>query len=237
VSLIYYRESGFLPQAMLNFLGLMGGGMAQPTEQEIVSKGINVKEGDIFSLPEMLEKFDFQRISLGGPVFDLTKLKWLNGEYLRALTPEGFYQSLRDVVFSDDYLRRIAPLVQTRIETLAQFGDMTDFFFKDDVLPPQDVFLPKKHTLDETLAFAAEQLTLLEATPFTVEELEAALKKLGSDKEWSVKDNFMLLRAILTGKTASPPLLESLIVFGKARSLDRVRRFLDTQKRLVVTKK
>ena len=55
VSLIYYRESGFLPQALLNFLGLMGGGMAQPTEQEIVSKGINVKQGDIFSLAEMLE--------------------------------------------------------------------------------------------------------------------------------------------------------------------------------------
>jgi glutamyl-tRNA synthetase len=237
VSLIYYRESGFLPQAMLNFLGLMGGGMAQPTELEIVSKGINVKEGDIFSLDEMLQKFDFQRISLGGPVFDLTKLKWLNGEYLRALSPEAFFQTLREVVFSDDYLSRIAPLVQTRIETLAQFGDMTDFFFKDDVMPPQDVFLPKKHTLEETLAFAAEQLAVLEATPFTAEDLEPALKKLGVEKEWSVKDNFMLLRAILTGKTASPPLLESLIVFGKARSLDRMRRFLEAQKRLAAARK
>jgi glutamyl-tRNA synthetase len=232
VSLIYYRDSGYLPQALLNFLGLMGGGMAQPTEEEIVSKGLNVKEGDIFSLPEMLEKFDFQRISLGGPVFDLTKLKWLNGEYIRALSPEVFFDTLRTTLFSDDYLRAIAPLVQTRIETLAQFGDFTDFFFKDDVIPGQEVFLPKKRTLEETLAFAAEQLTLLEATPFTVEELEPALKKLGEEKGWSVKENFMLLRAILTGKTASPPLLESLIVFGKARSLDRLRRFLDAQKRL-----
>jgi glutamyl-tRNA synthetase len=222
---------------MLNFLGLMGGGMAQPTEEEIVSKGINIKQGDIFSLPEMLEKFDFQRISLGGPVFDLTKLKWLNGEYLRALTPDAFFQALRSTLFSDDHLRRIAPLVQTRIETLAQFGEMTDFFFKDDVMPPPEVFLPKKHTLEETLAFAAEQLALLEATPFTVEELDPALKKLGTEKDWSVKDNFMLLRAILTGKTASPPLLESLIVFGKARSLDRLRRFLDHQKRLANTRK
>ena len=231
VSLIYYRESGFLPQALLNFLGLMGGGMAQPTEQEIVARGINVKEGDIFSLVEMVEKFDFQRISLGGPVFDLTKLKWLNGEYLRALSPEAFFQALRDVVFSDQHLRHIAPLVQTRIETLAQFGDMADFFFKDDVMPAPEVFLPKKRTLEETLAFAAEQLSVLEATPFTVEELDPALKKLGAEKDWPVKDNFMLLRAILTGKTASPPLLESLIVFGKARSLDRMRRFLEAQKR------
>ncbi len=237
VSLIYYRESGFLPQALLNFLGLMGGGMAQPSEEEIVSKGISVKQGDIFSLVEMLDKFDFQRISLGGPVFDLTKLKWLNGEYLRALTPEAFFQALRSTIFSDDYLRRIAPLVQTRIETLAQFGEMTDFFFKDDVMPPPEVFLPKTRMLEETLAFAAEQLAVLEATPFTHEELEAALKKLGAEKQWPVKDNFMLLRTILTGKTASPPLLESLIVFGKARTLDRLRRFLDTQKRLPATRK
>jgi len=232
VSLIYYRDSGFLPAALLNFLGLMGGGMAQPTEQEIVSKGLHVKEGDIFSLPEMLQKFDFQRISLGGPVFDLTKLKWLNGEYLRALTPDAFFAALRTTLFSDDYLARIAPLVQTRIETLTQFGDLADFFFKDEVTPPPEVFLPKKRTLEETLAFAAEQLTLLEATPFTLEDLEPALKQLGVEKQWSVKENFMLLRAILTGRTASPPLLESLIVFGKARSLDRLRRFLDAQKKL-----
>ena len=237
VSLIYYRESGFLPQALLNFLGLMGGGMAQPTEAEIVSKGINSKEGDIFSLAEMLEKFDFQRISLGGPVFDLTKLKWMNGEYLRAMSPESFFQALRETVFADDHLRRIGPLVQTRIETLAQFGDMADFFFKDDVMPPPEVFVPKRRTLEETLAFAAEQLAVLEATDFTEEALESALKQLGVDKEWPVKDNFMLLRAILTGKTASPPLLESLIVFGKARSLDRMRRFLETQKRLASARK
>jgi glutamyl-tRNA synthetase len=237
VSLIYYRESGFLPQAMLNFLGLMGGGMpAGGTGQGSDDRAKNL-EAEIFSLDQMLERFIFEKISLGGPVFDLTKLKWLNGEYLRALSPDAFFQTLRDVVFSDDHLRRIAPLVQTRIETLAQFGDMTDFFFKDDVMPAQDVFVPKKRTLEETLAFAAEQLTVLEATPFTLEELEPALKKLGVDKEWPVKDNFMLLRAILTGKTASPPLLESLIVFGKARSLDRMRRFLETQKRLANARK
>jgi glutamyl-tRNA synthetase len=161
----------------------------------------------------------------------------MNGEYLRALTPEAFFQMLRDVVFSDDSLRRIAPLVQTRIETLAEFGDMADFFFKDDVMPAQEVFLPKKRTLEETLAFATEQLAVLEATPFSVEDLEPALKKLGTEKEWSVKDNFMLLRAIMTGKTASPPLLESLIVFGKARSLDRMRRFLEAQKRIAGARK
>jgi len=231
VSLIYYRESGFLPQALLNFLGLMGGGMPSGGAGQGSDDRATNLAFEIFTLPQMLERFVFEKISLGGPVFDLTKLKWLNGEYLRALSPEAFFQALREVVFSDEHLRRIVPLVQTRIEILAQFGDMTDFFFKDEVMPAPEVFVPKKRTLEETLAFAAEQLTVLEATPFTVEDLEPALKQLGVDKEWPVKDNFMLLRAILTGKTASPPLLESLIVFGKARSLDRLRRFLDTQKR------
>jgi len=104
-------------------------------------------------------------------------------------------------------------------------------------MPTQEVLVPKKKTLEETLAFAAEQLAVIEATDFTTEALEPALKKLGEEKQWSVKDNFMLLRAIITGSTASPPLLESLIVFGKARTLDRMRRFLETQKKLAAAKK
>ncbi len=231
VSLVFYQQSGYLPQAMLNFLGLLGGGMAQPTEQEIVSKGLNTKEADIFSLAEMLEKFDFRRISLGGPVFDLVKLKWLNGEYLRKLTPEEFFTALRVTILSDSYIRAIAPLVQSRMEILGQFGDMTGFFFADNILPPEPVWLPKKRTFEESVAFIAEQLTALEAAAWEAEAIESSLKTLGEAKQWSVKENFMLLRAILTGSTTSPPLVESMVVFGKARTLDRVRRFLDTQKK------
>jgi glutamyl-tRNA synthetase len=214
VSLVYYRESGYLPEALLNFLGLMGGGMAQPTEQEIVSQGLNTKEGDIFSIAEMIAKFDFQRISLGGPVFDLVKLKWLNGEYIRKLSAEAFYEALRTTVLSDGYLRAVATLIQPRVETLAQFGDMTSFFFADNVLPPESVWVPKKRSPEDTLAFAAEQLTLLETTAWEAGAIEEALK----------------LRAILTGSTTSPPLTESLVIFGKARTLDRMRRFIAFQK-------
>jgi glutamyl-tRNA synthetase len=277
VSLIYYRQAGYLPEAMINFLGLMGGGMpaaidaqssksagapyldsemwasgasptapahlkqtptpppaAEPATNQPAAKS---SEADIFTLSDMVARFRMESIRLGGPVFDLTKLKWLNGEYLRALTPEGFYTALRSTTLSDTYLKQIAALVQTRIETLAQFGDLTHFFFADDILPTPEVFLPKKRTLEETLAFATDQLAVLEATDWTHEALEPALKKLGEEKQWSVKENFMLLRAIITGSTMSPPLLESMVVFGKARSLDRVRRFLDTQKKQINTKK
>jgi glutamyl-tRNA synthetase len=227
VSLIYYRDSGYLPEAMTNFLGLMGGGM--PAE---------INDGtEQFTLTEMVENFVFSNIRVGGPVFDLTKLKWLNGEYLRKLTPEEFFLAVRERVFEDSYLRQISALMQTRIETLAQFGDLTGFFFSDNVVPSQEVFLPKKRTLEETLAFAQDQLATLEASDWIHDSLEQALKKLGEEKSWSVKENFMLLRSIITGSTTSPPLLESMIVFGKARSLDRVRRFLDAQKKLASQKK
>jgi len=220
VSLIYYRDSGYLPEAIINFLGLMGGGMPgdinNGTEQ--------------FTLDEMIQHFAFPNIRLGGPVFDLTKLKWLNGEYLRKLSPEDFFTAVRDRVFGDDYLRQISGIMQTRIETLAQFGDLTSFFFSDNVIPPEAVLLPKRRNMEETLAFAQDQLAILEATEWNHDALESALKKLGEEKAWSVKENFMLLRAIVTGSTMSPPLLESMIIFGKARTLDRIRRFLESQK-------
>ena len=221
VSLVYYRQAGFLPEAMLNFLGLMGGGMPADIN--------NATEK--FTLAEMLEHFDIKNIRLGGPVFDLTKLRWLNGEYLRAMTPDEFYAALRGTVLSDAHLSQIAALVQTRVETLAEFGNLTHFFFADDVMPAPDVFLPKKRTPEETLEFAGEQLTVLEATDWTHAALEPALKQLGEAKGWSVKENFMLLRAIVTGSTMSPPLIESMIVFGKARTLDRMRRFLEAQRK------
>ncbi len=129
-----------------------------------------------FTLSEMVEHFVFTNIRLGGPVFDLTKLKWLNGEYLRKLTPEAFFTAVRTRVFGDDYLRQISALMQTRIETLTQFGDLTSFFFSDNVSPPQDVFLPKKRTLEETLAFAQDQLATPRGYRLDPRFLELALK-------------------------------------------------------------
>ena len=236
VSLIYYRQAGFLPEAMINFLGLMGGGMSVH-EPAAGASATKASEADIFTLDDMLARFQVQSIRLGGPVFDLTKLRWLNGEYLRALPSEAFYTALRETILSDAYLQQIAPLVQTRIETLGEFGNLTHFFFADDIMPSAEVFVPKKRTLEDTLAFAAEQLALLETTHWTIAALEPALKQLGEANQWPVKENFMLLRAILTGSTMSPPLLESMVVFGKSRTLDRLRRFLDTQKKLANVKR
>jgi len=215
----------------------MGGGMPHATEQEIVTNGLDTKQADLFTLQDMLERFDFSRISLGGPVFDLVKLRWMNGEYLRKLSADEFFTAMRTTVFSDAYLKAIAPLVQTRIDTLGGFGDMADFFFKDNVMPVESVWVPKKRTPEETLAFASELLTTLEGTAWGPETIEVEMKKLGEEKGWSVKENFMLLRAIITGSVQSPPLMDSLLVFGKARSIDRVRRFIEAQKKLASSRK
>ncbi len=221
VSLIYYREAGYLPQAVLNFLGLLGGGM--PAD---FNNGT-----EKFTLDEMAANFRHENIRTGGPVFDLTKLKWLNGEYIRALAPDDFYAALRSNILADSYLRPIAALIQTRIELLSQFGDLTGFLLNDNTHPPESVYLPKNRSREETLAFVADQLAALEAADWQHEAIESALKLLSSEKQWSVKENFMLLRAILTGSTMSPPLVESMILFGKARSIDRLRRFLEAEKK------
>jgi glutamyl-tRNA synthetase len=206
----------------------MGGGMPQ-TSGTIEDKS-KAATADLFNLDQMIDRFAFDKISLGGPVFDLVKLKWLNGEYLRRLSPEDFFAALRSTVLSDANLHAMVPLVQARLETLGQFGDLVGFLLSDNIMPPESVWLPKKRTPEETIAFAADQLVTLEAAPWELEPIESALKQLGEARAWSVKENFMLLRAILTGSTQSPPLVDSMIVFGKARSLDRMRRFLAFQK-------
>jgi len=83
--------------------------------------------------------------------------------------------------------------------------------------------------VEETLVFAGEQLAAMEATAWEHDALDASLRALGVEKQWSVKENFMLLRAILTGSTTSPPILESMVVLGRARTVDRVRRFLERE--------
>jgi len=115
-SINYYRRMGFLPQAVTNYLGRMGWSM--PDEREK------------FSLDEMMAQFDIQRVSLGGPVFDLEKLTWLNGVYLREdLDDSAFLKALMDWAFNEAYVSKILPQVRPRVETLAQVAPLAGHFF------------------------------------------------------------------------------------------------------------
>lgn len=216
VSLVYYRQAGYLPEALVNFLGLMGGGMPAPSAE--------AKDVEKFSFTEMVAKFQFERISLGGPVFDLEKLQWLNGLYLRGLATEEYLTALKDSVLSDEALRAIIPLVQERVETLGQFFDLADFFFRDQAPFPPELAIPKARDAAAVRALLPALVGALEGAEWTHAALEAALRALAAEKGWTAKEIFMLLRVLITGKTASPPLLESLLVLGRARALDRLRR-------------
>src|SRR5881396_807197 len=118
-SIRYYRRAGFLPEALVNFLGLMGG-MSGPDEK--------------FTLSEFVSRFRLEEVTLGGPVFDIQKLRWLNGRYIREdYDAPRLRQALETWALSPDTIERIVPLVQPRLETLSDWGYLTAFFFADAV--------------------------------------------------------------------------------------------------------
>ncbi len=190
-------------------------------------------ERDQFTLSEFIAEFRPEDISLGGPVFDLDKLNWLNGKYIRDLSPAGLLERLRDTVLSDDYLLAILPLVQERIDTLADFVPYADFFFVGDVRY-EDTALPKLAAKDHTPQQTAKAFqTLLEDHLDTILEwnaanIEAAMRAFCEASGWTPKELFMPIRIAVTGRTATPPLFETMEVLGKARCRWRLRRAVET---------
>jgi glutamyl-tRNA synthetase len=221
VSLNFYRRAGFLPEAMLNYLALMG--WAMPDEREE------------FSVDEFVEQFTLERVSLGGPVFDVEKLKWLNGKYLRKMPPAGLVARLRAHLLSEDHLLDVLPLVQERIDTLEGFFEYASFFFVGEV-PYDPAALAAMVPKGRTAADAAKALsTLLDEEVDLVldwrrETIEAAIRRFAEAKGWAPNELFMAVRVATTGRAASPPLFETLAVLGKETCRRRLRRAAETLK-------
>ena len=212
VSLIWYREQGYLPEALVNFLGLMGYSMPDGRE--------------IFRFPDVAESFDFSRINTTGPVFDLKKLDWLNGEYIRAMPVEELAKRLEAFGIQRDpaYLRAIVPLVRERMKRLSEWNDATSFFFADDLVYDVALLVPKKRTpADARTALEAAVVEMESAPAWEVKGLEERLRLRSEAMGWKVGDFFMPMRVAVTGKTATPPLVESMVVIGKARVVARIR--------------
>jgi len=221
VSLNFYRRAGYLPEAMLNYLALMG--WARPDEREE------------FTLQEFVLAFTLERISLGGPVFDVEKLKWLNGKYLRRLSPRELLERLRAQLLSEDHLLEVLPLVQERIDTLEGFFEYASFFFVGEVSydeaarkamvakgrTPADVSKALRALLEEELE------TILD---WKHETLEAAIRRFAEKTGWAPNELFMAVRVATTGRAASPPLFETLAVLGKETCRQRLRRAADVLK-------
>lgn len=220
VSIDYFKEAGYLPDALLNFLGLMA---------------FSFQDGrEIFSLEEFVQEFKLERISLGGPVFDLKKLLWLNGRYLREKRndPE-VVRYLQDQLFSSEYLNKIVPLIKERVEKSEDFVEYADFFFKGSVLTDPANYLlpsvPEKTKLIDLYEAMIEQLENLK--PFNHDNIQTTLRAFCESQELKSKELFMAVRWMITGKKATPPLFETMAVLGRERCRTRLRTALGELKK------
>jgi glutamyl-tRNA synthetase len=211
VSLEYYERAGILPEAMVNFLSRMGFSLADEREK--------------FTFDDLVAELDLGRITTGGPVFDLAKLDWLNGLYLRELTPDALVERLQGWLLGTGYLRRVAPLVHERIQRLEHFVTATPFFFADDFPLEAELLIPKKRERKECYAAMKSVVEAVDAMrDFDTATLEAVLREQCETTGMSARDLFMMVRVAITGRTATPPLFESMEVIGKARCQGRLRR-------------
>lgn len=218
VSLEYYERVGILPEALRNFLGRMGWSMPDESEK--------------FSLDEMETHFTWEKMGVGGPIFDLKKLDWLNGLYIRELGPEALVDRLMGWRIHREALLELAPLIIERIERLEDVIPMTSYFFGDDfTLDDPQALLPKKRDKLSTYRAIKGLTEAIDNThPWNAESIEATLRAQCEALEWSPRDLFMPTRLIVTGRKATPPLFETMEALGKARVQARMRAALKVLK-------
>jgi glutamyl-tRNA synthetase len=211
VSVNYYRDIGILPEALLNFLGTMGWSFGGDREK--------------FTLAEMIEVFSWDRISLGGPVFNLDKLTWLNEKYVHELSIDELADRIIAWRLNRDYLRSILPLVQTRIRKLDEVIPATEFLFSGDLdYKPGDLAVPDVAPADVGKALLAYVERFEARVGWTKQVLEEEAGAWCTELGWKTKHAFMLLRVAVTGRTATPPLFETMVALGKEITRRRLRR-------------
>ena len=210
ISVDEFRTAGYVSEALMNFLALLG--WAPDGETTIMSRD------------ELIERFSLERVGSSPATFDYAKLDWMNGVYLRAL-PAGEYADrlvgyLREqgVDWPEDGVRAAAPIVQEKIARLDEFADFAGFLFHD--VEPDPTLLDGR-----ILSFAETALEVVE--PWEAAEIEAALKKLCDDLGEKPRIVYLPIRVAVTGSRVSPGLYESLELLGKETSLARIRAGLE----------
>ncbi|MEK7598719.1 MAG: glutamate--tRNA ligase [Patescibacteria group bacterium] len=222
VSLEDYVKRGYLKEALINFIALLGWNPGEGSTQEI------------FSLEELIEKFDLSHVHKGGAVFDLKKLNWLNSEYIKKLSLEelyeksleffqqkNFYQGVSEEKKSEEYLKKVLAVEQDRLNNLSEVGEHNKFFFQNvdyprELLKWKDMSFPDlKNSLDKSKCV----LEKIDQKDWTKENLEKALLKAAGEKRG---DLLWPLRAALTGEQKSPSPFEVAWVLGREESLKRL---------------
>ena len=218
-SIIEYRDAGYLPEAMVNFMALLGWSLDDKT--------------DIISRDVLVENFSLERVGKAGAIFDQDKLLWMNGVYIRELSREEIVQGMGTFLqghlsgatagVDEEYLERIAPLMRERLKTWGEVPEMTSYFFQDAIEYDPGLLVQKgtdSSTIMGALGRAHEALSGLKV--FDSASIEEKLRAVGSELGLSGRQLFGALRVAITGRTSAPPLFETMEVLGKGRCLDRI---------------
>lgn len=215
--LLWFKEEGFLPEALLNYLALMGWSM--PDEREI------------FTYQEMVENFTWSRFSTGGPVFDVTKLEWMNNKYIQALSDEDFLRRIQPFLpgaGQEDALRVLAPVLKERLHRLSEVRELVEFLYTGEVDLDRDMLQKQGSTATPALdALRVAETTLRGVEPFGLEPVEHSLLGGADERGWKRGPALMPIRYAISGKLKTPPLAPMLVALGRQRTLQRLEDALD----------
>lgn len=223
-SILYYRGRGFLAEALINFLGVLVD--SRNDDPQLI--------GDASLLAKLVERFKLTNIGLGGPVFDIPKLTWLNGQWMRHESAEAFMQRLADWGFewpaaiAPAQREHIARIAMSRIETLADFGPAVDFFSNRPQLSRRDLELPKITEAQARVAIerAIGALLALDETSWNQLGIGEAFKR-SMPEGMKFKDVARLFYIAITGSPTALPLFDDMEILGKTESLRRLENALE----------
>jgi glutamyl-tRNA synthetase len=224
-ALLDYRDEGYLPEAIFNFLALLGWSLDDKT--------------DVIGREDLVKHFSLERIGRTAAVFDIKKLQWMNGFYIRQCSPAQLARM--SLPFFErqlppgakrpldlEYVARVAALLRERAKTLCDLPANSMYFFIDEVDYPVDLLLKGGAGSARGRELLGACAARLEALPaFDAAGLEAPLRSLAEERAVKTGDFFGLLRVAVTGRTAAPPLFETMEVLGRERCLGRVRRAVE----------
>lgn len=213
VSINYYRDIGILPEAFLNFLGNMGFSIAGDKEQ--------------FTLPEMIEAFSWDRVSIGDPVFNIDKLTWMNEQYIHRLSDDELADRFLAWRLGRDYLKTLMPLYRQRIKKLDELVPQTMFYFAGDLdyTPVLGELAIAGVEPDAVAAALLAYVDRFEAREgFSAAMLEEEAKAWAAAHGWKPKQAYPLLRLATTARAQTPPLFDTMSVLGKELTRRRLRK-------------
>ncbi len=214
-SILYYQRMGFLPEALLNYLGRMGWSMPDESEK--------------FSLAEMVAAFDIQRVSLGGPIFDIEKLSWLNGMWIREdLDQTQLAQRLVDWAYNEANLMKVLPHAQKRMETLSDFAPLAGFLVSGTLPLSEASFESMKGERENIVKGMQFALWRMEAQRhWTRDNIWDDLKGIADAMEVKVKDFLAPLFVAIAGSSASFSVVDSMEMLGPDMSRARIRHAIE----------